>query len=229
MSDFLENANKQLAYFSPYQRIEWAFEHNHIGQQVIQSTSFGLQSSAMLTLVNEVAPNTPVFFVNTGYLFPETLAYAETLTKRLNLNLIELTPTWTPEKIKGELGEIWNDGPDGIETFNQITKLDPMKEALDTHKVGFWLSGIRKNQSSSRSSIAFLVERFNVLKLHPILDWTDKDLYSYLSAFSLPLHPLEGKGYASVGDTVTTRSLFEVDSIEQTRFMGFKRECGLHA
>ena len=65
-------------------------------------------------------------------------------------------------------------------------------------------------------------------KLHPILDWTDRDVYRYLQRHALPYHPLWEKGYVSIGDVHTTRSLQEVGSVDETRFFGLKRECGLH-
>jgi phosphoadenosine phosphosulfate reductase len=64
--------------------------------------------------------------------------------------------------------------------------------------------------------------------VHPIADWTDRDVHKYLQQHDLPYHPLWEKGYVSVGDHHTTRPIHEVDSVEQTRFFGLKRECGLH-
>lgn len=64
--------------------------------------------------------------------------------------------------------------------------------------------------------------------MSPIADWTDRQVHEYLKANDLPYHPLWEKGYVSIGDTHTTRSLAEVDSVEETRFFGLKRECGLH-
>jgi phosphoadenosine phosphosulfate reductase len=64
--------------------------------------------------------------------------------------------------------------------------------------------------------------------VHPLFDWTDRDVGRYLAKHKLPYHPLWEKGYLSIGDWHTTRSLAEVDSMEELRFFGLKRECGLH-
>ena len=64
--------------------------------------------------------------------------------------------------------------------------------------------------------------------MHPIADWSDRDIYDYLKRHDLPYHPLWEKGYVSIGDVHTTRSLKDVSSIEETRFFGLARECGLH-
>jgi phosphoadenosine phosphosulfate reductase len=64
--------------------------------------------------------------------------------------------------------------------------------------------------------------------VHPIADWNDRDVHLYLKQHGLPYHPLWEKGYVSIGDVHTTRALGEVASDEETRFLGLKRECGLH-
>ena len=64
--------------------------------------------------------------------------------------------------------------------------------------------------------------------IHPIIDWTDKNVHDYLKANDLPYHPLWEQGYISIGDTHTTRKLEDGMSEEETRFFGLKRECGLH-
>ena len=65
-------------------------------------------------------------------------------------------------------------------------------------------------------------------KVHPIIDWSDRDVYDYLKAHDLPYHPLWDEGYVSIGDVHTTRSLKDVDDVGDTRFFGLRRECGIH-
>ena len=83
-------------------------------------------------------------------------------------------------------------------------------------------------QSSSRATAAFISMKDRRFKLHPIADWSDRDVGRYLEQHALPYHPLWEKGYVSIGDWHTTRTLAEAGGLEGTRFFGLKRECGLH-
>ncbi|MEM9058051.1 MAG: phosphoadenosine phosphosulfate reductase family protein, partial [Pseudomonadota bacterium] len=94
--------------------------------------------------------------------------------------------------------------------------------------VGTWFSGLRRTQSRSRRDTAFVERSGSVWKVHPIADWGDRAVHRYLKQHDLPYHPLWEQGYVSIGDVHTTRSLHEVDAVEQTRFFGLKRECGIH-
>ena len=91
-----------------------------------------------------------------------------------------------------------------------------------------WLAGLRRQQSSTRKRLNVLAVDQQVLKIHPIVDWTSKDVYGYLKEHDLPYHPLWHQGYLSIGDTHTTRKVDAGMSEEEARFFGLKRECGLH-
>ncbi len=103
-----------------------------------------------------------------------------------------------------------------------------MQRALAELAVGTWFAGLRRSQSASRAQTPFVEFSGERHKVHPIADWTDRDVHRYLEKNRLPYHPLWDKGYVSIGDVHTTKSLWEVDSAEETRFFGVKRECGLH-
>ena len=90
------------------------------------------------------------------------------------------------------------------------------------------LQYLRRSQSSIREDRRVLERAGNRWKLHPIVDWTDRDIGAYLKAHALPWHPLWEKGYVSIGDVHTTRPLSADVNVEATRFFGLKRECGLH-
>jgi phosphoadenosine phosphosulfate reductase len=87
---------------------------------------------------------------------------------------------------------------------------------------------LRRDQSASRRNVPLVLRSGDFWKVHPIADWTDRDIYRYLRTHQLPYHPLWQQGYVSIGDRHTTRRLAEVDGPEETRFFGIKRECGLH-
>ena len=103
-----------------------------------------------------------------------------------------------------------------------------MRRALRELDVSTWFAGIRRNQAESRSQIPYLEWSGGRWKVHPIAEWTDRDVHRYLTKHNLPYHPLWEKGYVSIGDTHSTKALHEVATLEETRFNGLKRECGIH-
>jgi phosphoadenosine phosphosulfate reductase len=182
----------------------------------------------MLHLATRPAPDIPVIFIDTGYLFPETYRFADQLTKRLNLNLkvyrAEVTPAW----LEARHGRLWEQGTEGLATYNQLVKVEPMQRALAELGARAWLAGLRRAQSSTREQLPVLATQAGRAKVLPIVDWTDRDVFRYLQANDLPYHPLWEQGYVSIGDTHTSRPLTSELTAEQTRFFGLKRECGIH-
>ena len=104
----------------------------------------------------------------------------------------------------------------------------PMLRALDELDAQAWIAGLRRQQAKSRSGLSVALPRNGRLKVHPIIDWTDRDVGLYLRRHDLPYHPLWEHGYVSIGDVHTTSRLADGMSEEDTRFFGLKRECGLH-
>lgn len=222
----LAELNRAIEFLSPAQRIERAAELLP-GEHVLTS-SFGAQSAAMLHLVNAVIPGVPVVLLDTGYLFPETYSFIDELTERLNLNLKVFRADTSAAWQEMRFGKLWNQGVGGIERYNRINKQEPMDRALNELHAGTWFAGLRRAQATTRSRIAPIESRRGRYKVHPLFDWSDKDIGRYLEKHNLPYHPLWQKGYVSIGDWHTTRSLAEVASLEDLRFFGLKRECGLH-
>ena len=222
----LAELNGYLETLTAKQRVAWALE-NLSGTHVL-SSSFGIQAALMLHLVSEIKPGIPVILTDTGYLFPETYQFIEQLLESLNLNLhvtrAEITPAWQEAKY----GKLWEQGIDGINRYNQINKVEPMRRALSDLSVGTWFSGLRREQSQSRANLPILSIQNNVFKFLPVIDWSNKDVHYYLKENNLPYHPLWEHGYLSVGDWHTTRQWKPGMSEEETRFFGLKRECGLH-
>lgn len=197
------------------------------GEHIVTS-SFGAQSAVMLHLVTRQRPHIPVVFIDTGYLFPETYCFVDELTARLGLNLRVYRPRTSAAWQEARYGARWEQGADGLAAYNRDNKVEPMERALAELGVGTWFAGLRRSQSGSRDETPFVERSGDRYKVYPIADWTDRDVHRYLERHGLPYHPLWEKGYVSIGDVHTTRSLAEVDSLEETRFFGIKRECGLH-
>jgi phosphoadenosine phosphosulfate reductase len=222
----LDEVNAQLERMNAVQRVHWALEHLPGGHAL--SSSFGAQAAVSLHMVTRALPSIPVILVDTGYLFPETYRFIDDLVERLELNLKVYQPGVSPAWLEARHGRLWEQGLEGIERYNALRKSEPMQRALAELGVGSWFAGLRRDQSRSRRRIRPVEVRHGRWKVHPIFDWTDRQVFEYLRRHALPYHPLWHAGYVSIGDWHTTRSLAEAGDVEATRFFGLKRECGLH-
>jgi phosphoadenosine phosphosulfate reductase len=222
----LAAVNGWLARVSAEERVAWAV--GQFGETLVLSSSFGAQAAVMLSLATRAVPGIPVVFVDTGYLFPETYRFADELAARLKLNLKVYRPELTAAWLEARHGRLWEQGLPGLEAYNRLVKVEPMQRALCELGARAWLAGLRRSQASTRKTAPIVGRQDGRTKVHPIVDWSDRDVHAYLRKHDLPYHPLWQKGYVSIGDTHTSRPLTADLTPEQTRFFGLKRECGLH-
>ncbi|HKR76242.1 MAG TPA: phosphoadenylyl-sulfate reductase [Rhodanobacter sp.] len=218
--------NHWLARRDAETRVSWMLEH--VPGAHALSSSFGAQAAVSLHLLASHAPGIPVILIDTGYLFPETYQFVDTLSERLALNLKVYRPVIGRAWAEARYGRLWEQGIEGLDRYNHIRKVEPMQRALAELGVRGWFAGLRRDQSRSRRAIDFVEWRNGRWKLHPIADWTDRDVGRYLQKHGLPYHPLWEQGYISIGDTHTTQRWEPGMDAEDTRFFGLKRECGLH-
>lgn len=224
--NLLSEVNRELEGMSAGERITWALE-NLPGEHAL-SSSFGIQSAVSLHMLTRARADIPVLLADTGYLFPETYGFIDELKQRLELNLkisrSDISPAWQESRF----GKLWEQGVDGLDLYNKLNKVEPMERLLQDNQVQTWFSGLRREQASSRQGLGVLAIVRGRFKVHPIIDWSNKDIHYYLVENSLPYHPLWDQGYVSVGDVHTSMPLKPGMTEEETRFFGLKRECGLH-
>lgn len=219
-----QSTNQLLMKMSAEERVVWAL--NQVEGGFALSSSFGIQSAVMLHLVSSLQPNIPVILADTGYLFPETYQYIDYLAEHLDLNLVITRSKYSPAWQLARYGKEWEQGKDALVKYNYRNKVEPLESALDEHRVNCWFSGIRRQQSKERESMDFITQIRGRIKVHPILDWTNRDIFSYLNRHKIQPHPLWEKGFTSVGDIHSTNAGEFNDP--NTRFNGIKRECGIH-
>ncbi len=224
----LDRINQQLTDSDAFRTIQWSADVFQSG--LVMSTSFGIHSAVMLHLVTNVVPNIPVIWIDTGYLPPETYRFAEQLTTRLHLNLKVYQSALTPARMEAIHGELWKESTvEALNRYDHMRKVEPMQQALHDLKASAWLAGLRRDQTDYRQTLNVIEHHRDYYKLHPILNWTSRDIHHYLMAHDLPYHPLFDQGYVSVGDWHSSRPLNVKDLGERaTRFQGIKQECGLH-
>lgn len=219
----LNQLNSQFEKASPQEILAWAIR-TYPGR-VGLSSSFGAESAGLLHMATQIESKIPILFINPGFLFKETLEFAETLKKRLNLNLREFKAS--PQQI-AETQKKLQDPQNVIGSCCDEAKVSLMQASLKG--LDCWIAGIRRNQSSTRKNIK-IVESYQegLVKVHPLANWTSKELYQYLTAHSLPFHPLWEKGYTSIGCEPCTRLPLPGQDARSGRWAGIdKTECGIH-
>lgn len=222
----LASLNTWLELQSAERRVTWALE-SLPGAHVL-SSSFGAQSAVSLHLVNRQISGIPVILVDTGYLFEETYQFADELTNRLQLDLHVYRPKIGRAWMEARHGRLWEQGLEGLQRYDRLRKVEPMRRALDELGARSWFAGLRRSQASTRANANVLELKHGRWKFHPLIDWSDRDVWQYLSQHDLPYHPLWHQGYVSIGDTHTTSRLEPGMREEDTRYFGLKRECGIH-
>ena len=208
------------------ERVQWALDY--LPDNAIMTSSFGAQSAVMLHMITRIDPDMPVVLLDTGYLFAETYQFVEQLQRRLKLNIRVFRPEHTAAWQEARYGKLWEQDVEGIKRYNQLNKIQPMQKALEELQARTWFSGLRRSQAQSRKDTQVLQTHDQTIKVHPLVDWSDRDIHAYLKDHQLPYHPLWEKGYVSIGDRHTSRPISVGETAEDTRFFGLVRECGLH-
>mgnify|MGYP003384503292 CR=1 FL=1 len=223
---WLAEWNAALEKNTAIERAEWAMEN--LPNEFVLSSSFGIQSAVMLHMLTQIQPDIPVLITDTGHLFPETYRFIEELTDRLSLNLKVFSAKESAAWQLAKYGEQWTQGEEALKAYNQLNKVEPLERGLSELDASTWFSGIRRQQTEHRKNIPVVSVLRGRFKVHPIIDWTNKDVHGYLTAHNLPYHPLWEQGYVSVGDTHSTKPMTLGMSESDTRFGEGQRECGLH-
>jgi phosphoadenosine phosphosulfate reductase len=201
-----------------------AIRHQFAGD-IAMVSSFGADSAVLLHMVAQVDPSTPVIFIDTVKLFPATLLYRDELIEKLGL-----TDVRTQKPDKDELskvdpaGMLWMSDTDAC---CNIRKVVPLAQALNGFEA--WISGRKRFQSASRSSLEFFEIDEGRVKVNPLADWTAAEILDYAKTHDLPPHPLVAQGYPSIGCLPCTSKVAPGEDPRSGRWRGQdKTECGIH-
>lgn len=189
-------------------------------------SSFGADSAVLLHMVAQVDPSLPIYFLETGKHFPETLAYVETLKKALGLiNVTALTPDPRDLERFDPRGDLWETDPDSC---CHIRKTEPLDVVLDGF--GGWVTGRKRYQTKERGVLPhFELTSDDRIKVNPLAYFSDADVNAYKIKHGLPEHPLFAKGYKSIGCAPCTSVVAEGEDPRAGRWRGLnKKECGIH-
>jgi phosphoadenosine phosphosulfate reductase len=197
-------------------------------QDACITSSFQAEDVVVLHVVRAILPRIPVLFLETGYHFPETLAYRDRITAEWDLNLINVLPEHTVVEQESEFGILYQSAPDRC---CALRKVEPLFRSLALHDV--WVTGLRRQQSRSRANLqqeeSFTLPGGHTLaKLSPLAEWSTRDVWQYAEAHHIPLLPLYEQGYTSIGCAPCTTLPFDPDDPRSGRWSGRKLECGIH-
>lgn len=209
---------------TPQQMVAY-FVEIEFPKRICVASSFGAESAALLAVVADVEPSLPILFLDTGFLFAETMAYVRDLSRALGLtNVQRLQPS--KETLIGLDPEnsLWSEDPNQC---CRVRKVEPFEQALQ----GFdcWISGLKRAHGGARSSVRLVEYEGGRFKLNPIANWSSEEVRSFIASRSLPAHPLVGRGYTSIGCIPCTRMNRPGEDVRGGRWArSDKSECGIH-
>ncbi len=203
--------------FDPKQRLEKLFGEF---DRVLMTSSFGTTSAILLHLLHKVKPGHPVHFIDTRYHFAETYEYKQTLQKLWGLNIVDVRPK-ANEHLFTRTDFTWAHQPDACCYVNKVMPLEELKES---HHV--WISGMFGGTTELRKKMPLFQWDGQILRFYPFIDMTEQEAEWYKTVYELPTHPLEARGYSSIGCNHCTAK----GNGRSGRWAGTgKNECGLHA
>lgn len=211
----------------PCGRLRWVFDAFEEGTAVM-GTGFGASGVVLMHFLEAVQPGATVFYLDTDVLFPETYDLRDQLAARFDLNIVRVHSGLSLDDQAEQYGEqLWNDDP------NQccfLRKVKPLRQYLADKSA--WLTAIRRDQSPTRTNTEYTEwsSANEVVKVNPLADWTEDDIWTHIDRHNLPYNPLHDEGYPSIGCMpCTDRVHSDTDDPRAGRWSDSeKRECGLH-
>lgn len=212
--------------WAPEQIIQWAFDS--FGSHVAISSAFGAAGMAVIDMTARLrGTDFCLFTLDTQFLFPETHHLMQRIEQRYGVAIERVYAAQSPEEQERQYGQaLWSRDPD---LCCNLRKVEPLRQKLN--QLAAWITSIRRDQTASRAS-ARKIEwdaRFGLIKINPLADWSDKQVWRYIHDHEVPYNPLHDQDYPSIGCMHCTRPVMSGEDQRSGRWAGFaKQECGLH-
>jgi phosphoadenosine phosphosulfate reductase len=226
LQDEIDQASARLELAEPQDILRWATER--FAPRFTMATAFGPEGMVLIHMLAEIAPATPIFNLDTGYQFAETLELREEVKRRYGIAVEMKQPETTVaqyEQLHG--GPLYRTQPDQC-CFDRKVKV-LQQAVLGMHA---WASAIRRDQSQDRAQAPIVGwdKKFSLVKVSPLANWTKKDVWGLITKHNIPYNPLHDQGYTSIGCWPCTRAVLIGEDERAGRWSGFaKTECGLHS
>jgi len=223
----LAQASAELEDAHPREIVRWAVE-NFFPDITLACSFGGVSGMVLLDMAMNINPDVSVFYVDTDFLFPETHNLKDAAARRYGIQPIGFKTDVTVAQQAALHGpELWKVDPD---LCCDIRKVEPNRRALDDQKA--WIAGLRRDQGDTRKDVAIVAwdTNFNLIKINPLANWTEDDVWDYIRENSVPYNALHEQGYPSIGCTNCTRPVAPGEDPRAGRWSDFedKVECGIH-
>ncbi len=217
--------SRDLETSTPQDILSWAIDR--FAPHFTMATAFGPEGMTIIHMLAELAPETPIFNLDTGYQFPETLELREKIKLKYGMEVEFKRPALSVEAYeKLNQGPVYKTDPNRCCAERKISLLAEAAKGMHA-----WASAIRRDQSPDRASAPIVGwdKKFNLVKVSPLANWTKKEVWGFISKHDIPYNPLHDQGYTSIGCWPCTRAVLAGEDERAGRWSGFaKTECGLH-
>lgn len=216
----------ELRDASPQEILEWAVET--FGDKLGLACSFGgVSGMTLLHMAMQIDPHMKVFYIDTDFLFPETLQTRDKAVQRYGLTPLVYRPRLNPEEQAAQYGDrLWETNPD---LCCAMRKVEPNRQALEG--LGAWIAGLRRDQSKTRRQVEPVMwdAKFSLYKVCPLWNWNEDQVWEFVGKERISVNPLHIEGYPSIGCTHCTRRVGAGEDLRAGRWSNTdKTECGLH-
>src|SRR5580692_5786741 len=225
MKEEVEKLQIAADSWNPERVLGWAFDA--FGDGVAISSAFGAEGMVLIDVASRVRQNFRVFTLDTEFLFPETYNLMDQVEQKYGITIERVYPLSSPEEQELEHGRaLWQRNPD---LCCNLRKVEPLRRKLN--ELQAWITSIRRDQTAARSGASKIEwdEKFGLVKVNPIVDWTSKQVWRYIQQHGVPYNSLHDQSYPSIGCTHCTSPVRPGEDPRAGRWPGFaKTECGLH-
>jgi len=222
----IERKNTELESATPQEILRWSL--SRFAPKFTMATAFGPEGMVILHMLSEIDQSTPVFNLDTGYQFKETLELREEVIRRYGMTVeLKRADTTVEEYEKLHGGPVYRDNPDQCCFHRKVQVLE--KAVIGYHA---WASAIRRDQSPDRANAPIVGwdKKFGLVKVSPLANWTKPMVWKFITDHNVPYNPLHDQGYTSIGCFPCTRAVTAGEDERAGRWSGFaKTECGLHS
>jgi phosphoadenosine phosphosulfate reductase len=225
MKNKIAGLQREAETWTPERIFEWAF--GTFGDKAAISSAFGAEGMVLIDIASTLSRGFRVFTLDTEFLFPETHNLMDRVEQKYGIAIEKVYPLVSPEEQERIHGPaLWSRDPDAC---CAVRKIEPLRRKLS--ELQAWITGIRRDQTPARAGASKIEwdEKFNLVKINPISDWTSDHVWQYIRTRDVPYNPLHDRGYPSIGCTHCTRAVSRDEDTRAGRWAGFeKTECGLH-
>jgi phosphoadenosine phosphosulfate reductase len=226
--DALKTLSDAFETKQPWEVVEFALQR--YAPRIVLACSFGAEDVALLDMIHRIDPAAPMFYLDTDFLFPETVEVKDRLVARYGLKpeqLIQVKSRLTPEQQANEYGPaLWSRDPDRC---CDLRKIEPLTRVLGNYAA--WITGIRRDQAPTRANAGIIEwdRKFQLIKVNPLARWSSDEVWSYIRIHEIPYNTLHDRNYPSIGCTHCTAPVLPGEDPRSGRWKNSgKTECGLH-